>query len=271
MNVRKQLALILAFGMATTVTARAAELARVGDTAITDKDLRAALSNFNEAQKAQILKDSNSRRQILASLIDQEVLLNEAVKSKLDQDAEYKEAFENFRKQFLASRVLQKNLGNKLTESAVKSYYEAHKSRYSTDQVHAMHILVSDEERAKELMKQAKEPNADFQALAEKHSKDPSAKNNRGDLGFFGRERMVPEFTEAAFAGEKGQIVGPVKTAYGYHIIKVVERKTGSVLEFADVESRVRNELRADLTQNYVSKLRQTAKVKVNDAAVDKM
>jgi peptidyl-prolyl cis-trans isomerase C len=260
-------------GICGMTNAYCSEVARVNDQPISDKDLRFALtlSGLNEGQSEGVLKDANSRRQILNSLIDQEVLVSQAKKDKLDQDAEFKEATEAFKKQFLSSRVLQKNLGSKVTDAAVKKYYEAHKSRYSTDQVHAMHILVSDESRAQEVLKLAKAKNADFQQLAEKYSKDPSAKNNRGDLGFFGRDRMVPEFTSAAFAGEDGQVVGPVKTTYGYHIIKVVEHKTGQTMSFDDVELRVRNDMMQDVREEYVNKLRKQAKITVQDTALDKL
>lgn len=252
-------------------SAFAVEIARVNEKAVSDRDLRGALSGLNEGQRESVLKDPNSRRQVLNSIIEQEVLIGEAQKEKLDQDAEFKDAIEAFKKQYLASRVLQKNLSTKFTDQSVKKYYDSHKGRYSTDQVHAMHILVADEQRAQELAKTARGKDSDFQALAEKFSKDPSAKNNRGDLGFFGRDRMVPEFTEAAFSGQAGEIVGPIKTAYGYHIIKVIEKKMGKTLEFDEVEVRVRNELRQDLTQAYVSKLREQAKIKVNESVLDKL
>ncbi|MCM2276734.1 MAG: peptidylprolyl isomerase [Oligoflexia bacterium] len=262
---------VVAAAAATGAVAFAAELAKVNDETITDKDLRLILNNFNEGQRRSILKDPQSRRQVLNTLIDQEILVSEASKEKLDQSAEYKDALEVFKKHWLSSKMLEKNIAPKITDQAVKRYFEEHKARYSTDQVHAMHILLSDEKTAQDVLKQASAPGADFQALAEKHSKDPSAKNNRGDLGFFGRDRMVPEFTESAFAGKPGELVGPVKTAYGYHVIKVVEKKMGKPMEFSEVELRVRTELQQELTRSYVGKLRAKAKVKVDDAALEKM
>lgn len=253
------------------LAATSVEVARVNDRAITSQDLREALGGLNEGQRESVMKDSSSRRQVLNSVIDQELLVIEAGKQRLDQDSEYKQALDAFRKQYLSSRVLQKNLGNKLTESAVKKYYDGHRNRYSTDQVHAMHILVRDEQRAQEVLKLARAKGADFQALAEKYSADPSAKNNRGDLGLFGRDRMVSEFTDAAFAGNEGDIVGPVKTTYGYHIIKVMEKKPGQPMDFDDVQMRVQNDLRQDLTEAYLSNLKKTAKIKVNDQALDKL
>ena len=134
-----------------------------------------------------------------------------------------------------------------------------------------MHILVKDEALAKDLIKQGK-AGADFQDLAEKYSIDPSAKNNRGDLGFFGRGVMVPEFTEAAFDAKEGEVVAkPVKTAFGYHVIKVIEKRSGKALTFLDVQETIRNQLRQELSQNYVAQLRDTAKVTVDESAIDKM
>ena len=252
--------------------AQAKDLAKVNGRVVTDKDVQAALSTLNEGQRTNVLKDVNTRRQVLNSVIEQEVLVQEAEKEKLDQDTDFKEAMAAFKRQFLASRVLQKNLGSKFTDSAAKKYYEGHKSKFSTDQVHALHILVKEELEAQELIKKTKAMNKDeFKDLAEKVSKDPSAKNNRGDLGFFGRDRMVAEFTDAAFGGKEGAIVGPVKTSYGYHVIKVIKKRIGKPLEFSEVELKVKNELRNELTANYVANLRKQAKVEVDDKAVDKL
>lgn len=264
-------ALVAASVASVALAATTRELAKVNGAPITDADLRNALTGLNEGQRDSILRDANSRRQILGSLIDQEVLVSEATHEKLDQDENYKEALNAFRKQYLASRVLEKNLGSKLSDAAARKYYESNKTKYSTEQVHAQHILVADEEKAREVLKMAKAPNADFQALAEKVSIDPSAKNNRGDLGYFGRDRMVSEFTDAAFAAGNGEIVGPIKTAYGYHIIKVIDKKAGKPLAYDEVELRVKNELQKQLTENYVGKLRKTAKVEVNEKALDQL
>jgi peptidyl-prolyl cis-trans isomerase C len=253
-------------------SAYAVDLAKVNGKVVTDHDLQTALGNLNEGQRANVLKDSNSRRQVLVNVIEQELLVQEAEKEKLDADAEYKASLAAFRKQYLASRVLAKNLSSKFSDSAAKKYYSAHSSRYSTDQVHALHILVSSEAEARELVKKAATLSEDdFQELAEKISKDPSAKNNRGDLGFFGRDRMVSEFTDAAFAGAEGSVVGPVKTSYGYHVIKVIKKKMGKPLEFSEVELRVKNDLRNELTQVYVANLKKQSKVEVDDKAVEKL
>jgi peptidyl-prolyl cis-trans isomerase C len=253
------------------VVAWSMEVAKVNGKTLTDKDMVDSLGTLNETQRKDVMNDPNSRHQVVNSLIDQELLAQEAEKEKLDQDDDYKMAIANFKKQYLSNRVLQRNLSAKFTDSAAKHFYQDNQDRYSTSQVHAMHILVGDETQAREILKMAKDPKNDFQALAEKYSKDPSAKNNRGDIGFFGRDRMVPEFTSAAFDAKEGEIVGPIKTSYGYHIIKVIEKKVGKVLEYSDVEARVKNDLQTELTATYLRKLRAQAKVSIDDKALNKL
>lgn len=246
-------------------------VATVNGKKLTDQDLTNALSGMNEGQRSSVLRDYNSRRQVLNGVIDQELLDEEAKKEEIEKEPQFQAAIEEFKKQFLATQVLHKNIGKKLTESSAKRYYEANKDRYSTEQVHAMHILVADEGTAQDLIKKAKAQGTDFQALAEKYSQDPSAKNNRGDLGFFGRGQMVKPFTDAAFAGSDGEIVGPIRTAYGYHIIKVVEHKPGKILEYSDVEGQVKSEMQNEETQKFLEGLRKQAKISVNDGALKDM
>ncbi len=92
-----------------------------------------------------------------------------------------------------------------------------------TKQVHAAHILVKSEKKAKEVLERISKGES-FAEMARKYSDCPSAKN-KGDLGWFGKGRMVPEFERAAFDGEKGKVVGPVKTDFGYHLIKILDKK----------------------------------------------
>lgn len=245
---------------ATTVLA-AVELAKVNGRSITDKDLESALSGFNEGQRAGILKDKNSRTQILNSLVDQELLVQEAEKSKLENSPEYKEAMAQYHRQLMSNLLVKSKLANKLTEAEAKKYYDKNKHLFSTAQVRAQHILLETEKEALRVLKLTQAPDADFQALAEKHSKDPSAKNNRGELGYFGRDRMVAEFTEAAFTAKVGTVVGPVRTAFGYHLIKVIERDPGKTLGYDEVELKVKSALQQDVIRDYVTKLKVGAKI----------
>jgi parvulin-like peptidyl-prolyl isomerase len=222
---------ILAAGLLAALSsfsASAVDVAKVNGKVITDSDVKASLAGFNEGQRRQILSDMSTRREVVNNLVDQELLIQEAEKQKLDKDAEYEIAFRAFRRQYLTDKVLSKNVRPKLSDAAAKKYYETNRRNYSTDKVQVQHILLSDEKTALEMLKQSKAPGADFQKLAEKNSKDPSAKNNRGDIGVITRDSpFVAAFKDAAFNAKAGEIIGPVKTQFGYHVIKVLEKGPG--------------------------------------------
>lgn len=239
-----------------------ANLASVNGKVITNDDLNRVVSNLPELQKNAILKDQHARSQLLQNLIDQEVLFQEASAKKIEQSKEYKEALENFKRQTLVNMLLQRQIAGKVNDAAAKDYYSKNRFLYSTDQVRAQHILVNSEAEAKAIMAEVKKPGVDFQALAEKRSKDPSAKNNRGDVGYFTREMFDPAFSNAAFGGKPNEIVGPVKTTYGFHVIKVIDRKNGKTPEFVEVEARVRSDVQKQLVLDYVNQLKRKAKIK---------
>jgi parvulin-like peptidyl-prolyl isomerase len=156
-----------------------------------------------------------------------------------------------------------------MSEASAKKYYGLNKRKYSTDKVQVQHILVSDEKTAIEILKQAKAKDADFQKLAERHSKDPSAKNNRGDVGVITRDApFVDEFKDAAFNASKGEIVGPVKTQFGYHIIKVVDKQPGKVMGYDEVEMKVKADLQKEMVQNYVIQLKKGATLVFDDKGI---
>jgi peptidyl-prolyl cis-trans isomerase C len=240
------------------------EVARVNGRVLTEKDMAAVLSGMNDGMRASLLSDRASRNQIIETLIDQELLSERAEKEGLDKTQEYRDALANFRKQYLSQRLLALRMEPKITDSAAKKYFESNKMLFSTEMIAAQHILLDNEAEAKDVLAKAKAPGANFQNLAEKFSKDPSAKNNRGDLGTFTRDRMVPEFTNVAFSAKVGEVVGPVKTSFGWHIIKVTDKKPGQVLGYEEVELKVKSTLRNIFAQQLVAELRKNAKVTRN-------
>lgn len=270
-GVALSMASVLAFAKETTKESPSGELAKVNHKSIMKKDLLETLGALNQTQRDNVLKDINARRQLLQQIIDQEVLAQEAEKLKLDETPEFKQAIASFRRQLLVTNVMARKLEGKGTPKEAKVYYEAHKQDFSRDRVNVQQILVKEENEAKEIAKQAKNTSEDFQVLAEKHSVDPNAKNNRGNVGWIQRGMMAPEFTEAAFNGKEGSIVGPVRTAFGYHVIKVIEKQTFKPLEFDEVELQVQGILREKLSRNIVDQLRAHAQIKVDNSAVDKM
>ncbi len=249
-------------GIAFGVQSGAATLATVNGKAITDEDLAALVANLPQYQKDLALKEPSSRQQLIQDLIDQELMVQEATREKLEATKEFKNTLNSLRKQALVNSLVAKQLSPKVTMEAVKNFYNKNKVRYSTDEVHAQHILVATEKEAEAILAEVKKSKVDFQKVAEAKSKDPSAKNTRGDVGFFNRTVFDQAFTDAAFSASAGEIVGPVKTAFGYHVIKVVERKVGKILELPEVEQRVRSDYQRELLRGLVFDLRKKAKVK---------
>jgi peptidyl-prolyl cis-trans isomerase D len=140
-----------------------------------------------------------------------------------------------------------------ISDAEVEAFYKQNLSQYQTPaQVRASHILFKTEgkdenavkAKAEEVLKMAKAPNADFAALAKKYSEDESNASSGGDLDYFGRGRMVPEFENAAFAMKPGEISDLVKTAFGFHIIKVVDNKPESTRPLAEVKAEIEDQLK---------------------------
>lgn len=242
--------------------AQAGTVATVNGRVITDEDLKALVANLPEVQKENLLKDPATRKQLVGNLVDQELMYQDAQAKKIEASKEYITALNAFKKQAMVNILVQKQLAPKINNDSVKNYYNKNKIKYSGDQVHAQHILLGTEKEAQEVLAEVKKSGADFQRVAENKSKDPSAKNNRGDVGYFSRDMFDPAFVEASFTSKVGEIVGPVKSAFGYHVIKIVDRKVGKSPEFAEIEQKVRSDLQRDILQSYVSALKVKAVVK---------
>lgn len=129
----------------------------------------------------------------------------------------------------------------KITDEDMKAYFEENKDKFGEqEEVKASHILVEDEALAKEIKGKLND-GADFAELATEHSTDPGSKDSGGELGFFGKGQMVPEFEAAAFSMKAGEISEPVQTTNGYHIIKVEEKKEASEATFENSKEEIKD------------------------------
>jgi peptidyl-prolyl cis-trans isomerase C len=148
-----------------------------------------------------------------------------------------------------------------MTPEAMKKVYDEAVKQMGTEQeVRARHILVPTEEEAKAVLAEIKK-GTDFAELAKQKSKDPGAAAEGGDLGYFSKEQMVPEFADAAFKLEKGQVSEPVKTQFGWHIIKVEDKRTKPVPEFDKVKGQIETYVQRKAQADYIAKERETAKI----------
>ena len=190
----------------------------------------------------------NNKVEIDASEIDEqyanymEILKNQTEANKFFQDNGIDEAFikEQIKTDLYMNKFYESVMSEvDLSEEKLKEYYEQNKEEYRNTQVKASHILVDKEEEAKDILKKL-QAGQDFAELATEFSKDPGSAAQGGDLGFFSKDMMVPEFDVAAFSLKPGEISEPIKTTYGYHIIKVVD-KIDEIGSFEDVEENIKS------------------------------
>lgn len=243
-------------------------LASVGSREITEGDMQRFLRSFDPQTAAQF-RTPDGRKRLLEELINQELLYLDAVENKLDKDDEFVEQMEIAKVDLVKQYAINKLLADmKISEDEMLTYYNQNALKYrSAESVMASHILVNSLEHAEQALREINN-GLTFEEAAQKYSTCPSSENG-GDLGYFTRGRMVPEFENAAFDMEKGEISKPVKTQFGYHLIKLVDRKEEGARSFDDVKDQIMQELLGQKQQEtYYSKvdqLKSSYPVKINE------
>ena len=235
-------------------------VARVNGVEIHRSDLVAFLSTL-PAQVQQMPMDQ-LYPDLLDRLVIESLLAQAGKKDKLADDPEVKRRVERVQDDIIGRTYITRYLQGAMTEDRIKQRYEQFlKERKPEESVHASHILVKTEAEAKEIIAQLK-AGADFTALAKEKSIDPSAKQNGGDLDWFVKEEMVPEFAEAAFKLQKGQFTEtPVKTQFGYHVILVIDRGPAPAPDFDKVRDDMVRKLQTELIEAKITELRTGAKI----------
>jgi peptidyl-prolyl cis-trans isomerase C len=239
-------------------------IARVNGVDIKQSDL--TLAEEDVGAEMQTASPEAKREQLITYLADIILVTQAAEKKKLADTPDFKRRLAFLRNKLLMGYGLQDEAKSALTDEAMRQVYEeAVKSMGGQEEVHARHILVETEDEAKAIL-EALKGGADFATLAKEKSKDPGAADG-GDLGYFTKEQMVPEFSEVAFKMYPGQLSNPVKTQFGWHIIKVEDKRTKPVPEFEKVKDQIEAFLMRKAQTEFVAKLRQGAKIERLDKA----
>ncbi len=225
------------------------------DVALAEEELAPSLAQMDPATK---------KENVLAFLIDMKIVAKAAEDKKIAEQADFKKKLDFARNRLLMDNLLAAEGKAALTDEAMKKVYDdAAKQISGEEEVHARHILVQTEDEAKAI-KAELDKGGDFAKLAKEKSKDPGASDG-GDLGFFTKEQMVPEFSKVAFSLEPGKISDPVKTQFGWHIIKVEEKRNRKPPDFAQVKPQIEQYVTRKAQSEFVAKLRETAKVERMD------
>lgn len=233
-------------------------IARVDGTEIRQSDL--ALAEADIGASLPPASPEERRKRLLDFLIDVTIIANAAEARNVDDAPGFDRRLAFARRKVLMEALLSQESEEAATDAAARELYDASaKNTKPEEEVRARHILVETEEKAKELLAKLKS-GGDFAEIAEAESKDTGVKNG-GDLGYFTREQMVPEFADAAFGLETGELSGPVKTQFGWHIIKVEDKRRKPIPDFDSVKGDIRTYLARRAQAALVGKLREAADV----------
>ena len=238
-------------------------VARVEGKDITEEDVLRFLEEIGP-QVAMQFQSPDGMQQIVNEMVNQELLLLDAKENKIDEDEEFVKVMETTKENLLKGYAFSKVIRDEIvTTEEAEIYFETFKKDFEKETVNASHILVETEEKANEILQLLNE-GKDFKELAMEYSSCPS-RDQGGELGEFGRGAMVPEFENAAFAMGAGEISQPVKTDFGYHIIKLNSKTEAGDTKFEGVAAEVRSEAQRIKQQNaYKKKLEELgAKYKV--------
>ena len=241
-------------------------LARAGAVTITLADLNRIIGYYTPEQQEAFRSHPDYKVKLLRKLMHEKILSEEAKRLGLDKDPGVREQIEIMTNDQLASELLKREVADKISVSdkEARTYYQLHRDAYKTPEtMRVRHILVKvDKDADLEARKAASEKalsllkriraGEDFGKVAEEFSDDAGSKAKGGDLGFFQKGQMVPEFEKAAFSLKPGEVSDIVETKYGYHIIKCEEKRAAGVVPFEEVKKGIVEKL---LKQTTASKI----------------
>jgi peptidyl-prolyl cis-trans isomerase C len=234
-------------------------VAKVAGVEIRESDL--AMAEEDMGQQVQQLEGAAKRDALVAYVADVIIAAKAADAKKVTDQKEFKSRIAFIRNKLAMEMLLVQEGKAAATDAAMKKVYEeAVKQQGNEQEVRARHILVPSEAEAKTILAEIKK-GTDFAELAKQKSKDPGAAAEGGDLGYFTKDQMVPEFADQAFKMNKGDVSDPVKSQFGWHIIKVEDKRTKPAPTFDQVKDQVEQYVTRRAQAEYITKLRETAKV----------
>ncbi len=263
-------------------------LAKIGNQKITVADLNRIIGYYDQEQRKVVEKNPQLKETILWQIIQSTVIAKIAKEKGFDKKADIKGQQELLLNNFLATQYMQREIIEKVTinEAKTRAYYKDHSDAFKTpESIRARHILIKTESsaseedkkkikiKAEEVLQKLKK-GEDFAKLAAEVSDDPGTKAKGGDLDFFPKGTMIPAFEEAAFALKPGEISALVQTEYGYHIIKLEEKKEAVLEPYEKIKEKVKDqalqEMRKAAATEFVEKALKNARVEIHPSPVGK-
>jgi peptidyl-prolyl cis-trans isomerase C len=239
-------------------------IAEVNGTDITKTELEKVLAQFTGLPNAQLGDyPEDFQKELLNKYIEKKLLVEAARDAGLQKDDKIQAQLKEAEEFLIEQKMLEKIVADESSDEKLQALYdELVEPRKGEQEVMAAHILVKTEEEAKKVKAKLK-AGQKFEKLAGEFSVDAGTKINGGDLGYFTADKMIPEFSDKAFAMKKGEVSEPIQTAFGWHIIKVDDKRELEIPEFAQAKPALKKELARRAVEAKVAELRETAKIEI--------
>ncbi|MDI6800746.1 MAG: peptidylprolyl isomerase [Thermodesulfovibrionales bacterium] len=251
-------------------------MVKIGDAALSKDDIDREIKAMPEEAQRMLFGDKAVFEKFLQDYAEKEMLYKDALKKGVDKDKDFVKRMEYSKKIATIQFMLNKELSKKaeVTDTDIQEYYNKNKADFKKPASYKLsHILVKTEDAAKKAAERIKK-GEDFAKVAKEISEDKESAKSGGDIGDFEKGKLPPEFDKAVQNMKKGQISAPIKTQFGYHIIKVADIKPESYIDLNNLKENLRSVLAREKQQKvleeYVKGLKQTYKVEINKAEVDK-
>ena len=255
------LAVSVGFGAGALRAQESAVVAKVGDKTITETEVSLATADF--ANELAQVPEAQRRGILVNVLVDMELLAQAGEDAGLDKTSEFEQRVQFLRRRALRNAFVEQKLVNSLTDEEVKAAYEKQIASFKPqEELRARHILVATKEEAEAIIAEL-DAGGSFEELAAKNSTDGTAQNG-GDLGYFSRGQMVDPFEEAVFKLETGTYTKePVETQFGWHVIKLEDRRTAKVASFEESKEELKDAAARELAGQVVAKAREGAEITI--------
>jgi peptidyl-prolyl cis-trans isomerase C len=241
-------------------------IAKVNGKTITDVDMKLAEAEIGSDLGS--LPEATKRRVLLEFLIENQLFADAAEGEQLGSGPGFNERLQYWRRRALRDAYFDKRVRSSINDAEVRQYYAGQVGTMKQEEeLRARHILVQSREKAREIFEKIAH-GSDFAQLARQHSKDPGSKDQGGELGFFGRGQMVPQFEEAAFKLKPGEVSQPFESQFGWHIVRVDDRRQRPAPPFEAVRDRVVAHMIHRKAQQIAADLRNKAQIEYIDPEI---
>jgi peptidyl-prolyl cis-trans isomerase C len=238
-------------------------IAKVNGNTITDTDMKLAEAEIGSDLGS--LPEATKRRVLIEFLIENQLFADAAEGQRLTVGHSFDEPKQYWRRRALRDAYFDKSVRETISDAEAKKFYENQMGSLKSDQeVRARHILVDSKDKAREVYEKLAH-GSDFARMAKEYSKDPGSKDQGGDLGFFGRGQMVPQFEEVAFRLKKGEVSEPFESQFGWHVVRLDDRRQRSAPAFEAVKERVVASMIHKKAQQVAADLRGKAQIEYID------